>query len=29
MNGQSSLWFVHSMHCLLWNGVQRRNISPT
>src|SRR4029453_1517571 len=29
MNPQSSLWFVHSMHVLDWNGVHRRNISPT
>src|SRR5688572_13297739 len=29
MNTQSMLWFVHSMHDLDWNGVHRRNISPT
>src|SRR5262245_53783664 len=29
MNGQSSLWLVHSMQFLVWNGVHRRNISPT
>src|SRR5215467_4680553 len=28
MNGQSSLWFVHSMQFFDWNGVHRRNISP-
>src|SRR4030095_15686745 len=29
MNGQSSLWLVHSMHCFDWNGVHRRNMPPT
>src|SRR5262245_52363953 len=28
MNGQSSLWFVHSMQVFVWNGVHLRNISP-
>src|SRR5579872_1091891 len=28
MNGQSSLWFVHSMQFFVWNGVQRRNMLP-
>src|SRR6187399_1108823 len=29
MNGQSSLWLVHSIQFFDWNGVHRRNISPT
>src|SRR5688572_9490841 len=29
MNGQSWLWFVHSMQVFAWKGVQRRNIPPT
>src|SRR5512132_995793 len=29
MNGQSSLWFVHSIQFFDWNGVHRRNMSPT
>src|SRR5688572_17750215 len=28
MNTQSALWFVHSMHSFVWNGVQRRNMLP-
>src|SRR6185312_5624395 len=28
MNGQSSLWFVHSMQFFVWKGVQRRNMLP-
>src|SRR5687767_8859892 len=29
MNGQSWLWFVHSMQVFAWNGVHRRNMPPT
>src|SRR5687768_101212 len=29
MNGQSWLWFVHSIQVFAWNGVHRRNMPPT
>src|SRR6187397_2221975 len=29
MNGQSSLWLVHSIQFFDWKGVHRRNIPPT
>src|SRR5689334_7048283 len=29
MNGQSSLWLVHSIQFFDWKGVHRRNMPPT
>src|SRR5687767_9631208 len=29
MNGQSWLWFVHSIQVFAWKGVHRRNMPPT
>src|SRR5215204_6589664 len=29
MNGQSSLWLVHSIQFFDWNGVHRLNMPPT